>query len=89
MTGKQTRTEAQTSEPDCWSADPPRQEIESYGEPVAKEQIGETYWEAYSSDKPDLIFIVKYEWQGSEWVKLGMDRHRVSELFNSEGWPTN
>lgn len=71
-------------------AEPPRQEVESFGEPVGKEQIDGEYWEAYSSsDNPELLFIAHYVWDGSKWVKQGLDRHRVSNLFNTDDWPTD
>jgi len=81
----------QTSTTDAqnpWDAEPPRQETDLYGDPVAEEQIQDTYYEAYSGDNPDTLFIAKYEWD-VEWVKMGLDRHRVSKLFNHDGWPTN
>jgi len=79
----------QTAADNAFDAEPPRQEVSQFGEPVAKEQIGGEYWEAYSSDKHELLFVAHYCWNGGEWVKQGLDRHRVSELFNADGWPTN
>ena len=81
----QTDDESTTN---CWDADPPRQEVGQFGEPVAKEQIGEKYYEAYSGDRHELLFVAKYEWQGDSWSKIGLDRHELSSLFNAEGWPT-
>jgi len=71
------------------TADAPRQEVDSFGEPVASEQVGKVYYEAYSSgDRDSVIFVAKYRWADEEWVKLGLDRHRVSALFNTDGWPS-
>jgi hypothetical protein len=80
----------QNTDANPFDAEPPRQETDLYGEPVAEEQIGEKFWEAYSDDsRPDTLFVAYYEWSGGEWVKHGMDRHRVSNLFNHDGWPTD
>ena len=70
-------------------AEPPRQEVEHFGEPVAEEQIEDEYWEVYSPEGADKIFVAYYRFESDEWVKHGLDRHRVSKLFNAEGWPTN
>jgi hypothetical protein len=80
----------QTEETNPGDAAPPRQQVDSYGEPVASERIGEMYYEAYSSAlSPERLFVGKYQWMDGEWVRLGMDRHRVSSLFNEDSWPTD
>lgn len=71
-------------------AEPPRNETDLYGQPVAEEQIGEEYWEVYSSRQDSsILFVAYYKFQDGDWVKQGLDRHRASNLFNKEGWPTD
>lgn len=67
----------------------PRQEADLYGEPVAEHGTETEYWEAYSSDDPRILFVAYYKQEGGEWVKQGLDRHNVDNLFNFAGWPTN
>ena len=73
-----------------WDAEPPRNETDHFGEPVAEEQIGDEYWEVYTDEThPDRVFVAHYKFTDSEWVKHGLDRHRPSNLFNADGWPTD
>lgn len=67
----------------------PRQESDLYGKPVAEHVDGDECWEAYSSENPRVLFVAYYKMEGGEWVKQGLDRHNVDNLFNIVGWPTN
>lgn len=81
--------------------EPPRQEADMYGEPVAEYGTDEEYWEAYNpstfepsdpayaTDNAHLLFVAHYIREDGEWVKDGLDRHHVKNLFNFDGWPTN
>lgn len=67
----------------------PRGEADLYGEPVAEHGTEDEYWEAYSSNtSEETLFVAHYVWDG-EWVKDGLDRHKVQHLFNADGWPTD
>lgn len=69
---------------------PPRGEVELYGEPVAETGDRTEYYEAYTDDEaPERLFIAKYTRESGKWVKQGLDRHNIDQLFNEDSWPTN
>jgi len=76
----------------------PRQEADMYGEPIAEYGTDEEYWEAYNpanfenettDQERESIYVAHYIRKDGEWVKDGLDRHKVQNLFNFDGWPTN
>lgn len=63
---------------------------ELYGEPVAEHVSDGEAFQAFNTDENDeRLFVAHYKHNGDEWVKQGMDRHNVQNLFNFDGWPTN
>lgn len=62
---------------------PPRNEVDMYGEPFAIHTEDDKLWEAYrSGQKTNIIFIVYYSKNDfGEWVKNGLERVYIEDLY--------
>lgn len=75
--------------------EPPRSEVDLYGEPVAAKQSANHYYEVYADRHAEApedvqhVFVAKHTLEAGEWVKQGLDRHRIGNLFNENEWPTD
>lgn len=70
----------------------PRQETDHLGDPVAEyhDEEENKYYEAYTapeSHNPELIFIAQYTQTEDKWIKEGLDRRHIKNLFNEKDWP--
>jgi len=78
---------------------PPRQETDVFGDPVASQRDADEYWEAYTNTQPQdsetstgyqhLLFVAYYRLENGEWIKQGLDRHEIKNLFDEQSWPTD
>ena len=74
----------------------PRQEVDMYGEPVAEHGTDSEYWEAYNPSNFENVepgdqtyktradaelYVFHYIRKDGEWVKTGLDKHHVKDLF--------
>jgi len=65
-------------------------ETELYGEPVAEHVTETEAYQAFTTEtNGSRIFVARFTREGDKWVKQGLDRHNVQDLFNTDGWPTN
>jgi len=65
-------------------------ETELYGEPVAEHVTEDEAYQAFTTEINDSrIYVAHFTREGDKWVKQGLDRHNVQNLFNCDGWPTN
>lgn len=79
---------SETAQTDDESAElePPRQEVDLYGQPVVEWGTEAEYWEGYVPDNGDVsehhdrLMVAKYIREDSQWIKTGLERAHITDI---------